>query len=306
MASGKPAGSATADANGQFVIIPEALKPGSHDLSLSQSTPGGSKPSSQNVAVSVPPRGGTEVIAALAEPGKPTQILSGGTPARQTGLALSFRSVEAGQGGGFYATGRAAPGAKLRIYLNDTHVADVTADTAGQWSLRVARGMTAGQYAVRADQVDPATANVLARAEVPFSYVPQAIAANPPAAGGVPAGTRTVSAPPVTVSISPPENSGGSLAAGLSPEKKAAAPAPAPGLPDKQASDPANVTIERVATANVVRGDSLWRISRKMLGQGVRYTQIYDANTSQIRDPRRIYPGQVLVVPAAGGNKAAR
>ena len=52
-----------------------------------------------------------------------------------------------------------------------------------------------------------------------------------------------------------------------------------------------------MATANVVRGDSLWRISRKMLGQGTRYTQIYDANTTQIRDPRRIYPGQILVVP---------
>jgi nucleoid-associated protein YgaU len=63
------------------------------------------------------------------------------------------------------------------------------------------------------------------------------------------------------------------------------------------AADPSNVTIDQLTTATVVRGDSLWRISRKMLGRGIRYTQIYDANTTQIRDPRRIYPGQVLVVP---------
>lgn len=56
----------------------------------------------------------------------------------------------------------------------------------------------------------------------------------------------------------------------------------------------------KLANAKVQRGDSLWRISRKLLGAGVRYTQIYEANTGQIRNPRLIYPGQVLVVPPTG------
>jgi nucleoid-associated protein YgaU len=47
----------------------------------------------------------------------------------------------------------------------------------------------------------------------------------------------------------------------------------------------------------VERGDSLWRISRTIYGEGLRYTQIYDANTNQIRNPDLIFPGQVLVVP---------
>jgi nucleoid-associated protein YgaU len=55
--------------------------------------------------------------------------------------------------------------------------------------------------------------------------------------------------------------------------------------------------VAELVTAKVVRGDSLWRISRTMLGHGVRYTQIYAANTQQIRDPRLIYPGQVFVLP---------
>ena len=38
-------------------------------------------------------------------------------------------------------------------------------------------------------------------------------------------------------------------------------------------------------------------ISRRVLGKGIRYTQIYEANTTQIRDPNRIWPGQVLVAP---------
>ena len=67
------------------------------------------------------------------------------------------------------------------------------------------------------------------------------------------------------------------------------------------ASDRVEPTIvPELVTATVFRGDSLWRISRKVLGHGIRYTQIYAANTKQIRDPNLIYPGQVFVVPQAG------
>lgn len=45
------------------------------------------------------------------------------------------------------------------------------------------------------------------------------------------------------------------------------------------------------------RGDSLWRISRDTYGRGARYTVIYLANGDQIRDPDRIYPGQVFRMP---------
>jgi hypothetical protein len=46
-------------------------------------------------------------------------------------------------------------------------------------------------------------------------------------------------------------------------------------------------------------GNSLWRIARKVYGEGVRYTVIYQANQEQIRDPDLIYPGQIFAVPAA-------
>lgn len=45
------------------------------------------------------------------------------------------------------------------------------------------------------------------------------------------------------------------------------------------------------------RGDTLWQISRRTYGEGVRYTTIYVANRSQILDPNRIKPGQVFSVP---------
>jgi nucleoid-associated protein YgaU len=48
-------------------------------------------------------------------------------------------------------------------------------------------------------------------------------------------------------------------------------------------------------------GNSLWRIARRLFGDGFRYVHIYDANHAQIRDPDLIYPGQVFEVPAALG-----
>ena len=63
------------------------------------------------------------------------------------------------------------------------------------------------------------------------------------------------------------------------------------------AGSPAAVTTPKAPTAVVSRGDSLWRISRAAYGDGSRFTVIYDANHNQIRNPDRIYPGQVFVIP---------
>lgn len=44
-------------------------------------------------------------------------------------------------------------------------------------------------------------------------------------------------------------------------------------------------------------GNSLWRIARRTLGGGIHYSEIYQANRDQIRDPNLIYPGQIFTVP---------
>ena len=47
----------------------------------------------------------------------------------------------------------------------------------------------------------------------------------------------------------------------------------------------------------VVKGNSLWRIARRVYGEGVMFTLIYEANQDQIKDPDLIYPGQVFTLP---------
>jgi nucleoid-associated protein YgaU len=44
-------------------------------------------------------------------------------------------------------------------------------------------------------------------------------------------------------------------------------------------------------------GNNLWRIASRVYGSGLRYTEIYQANADQIRDPDLIYPGQVFGLP---------
>jgi nucleoid-associated protein YgaU len=47
----------------------------------------------------------------------------------------------------------------------------------------------------------------------------------------------------------------------------------------------------------VEKGDTLWKISEEMYGNGSKYQVIFEANTPMLKHPDKIYPGQVLRVP---------
>lgn len=61
--------------------------------------------------------------------------------------------------------------------------------------------------------------------------------------------------------------------------------------PREQANAP------KTSTYTVKKGDCLWNIAKKYLGNGARYSEIYDLNKSKIQNPNLIYPGQVLTLP---------
>ncbi|MBY0331174.1 MAG: LysM peptidoglycan-binding domain-containing protein, partial [Acetobacteraceae bacterium] len=72
-----------------------------------------------------------------------------------------------------------------------------------------------------------------------------------------------------------------------------------------QREGPAEEPREGTEQIVVQPGHNLWRIARRVYGRGTRYTLIYDANREQIRDPRRIFPGQVLALPGASAPAAS-
>ena len=58
--------------------------------------------------------------------------------------------------------------------------------------------------------------------------------------------------------------------------------------------------LQREDGAVIIRkGDTLWHISRRVYGRGMRYTTIYQANKDQIRNPNLIWPGQTFALPAS-------
>lgn len=69
-------------------------------------------------------------------------------------------------------------------------------------------------------------------------------------------------------------------------------PAPAAAPVSDTAAAPARSRIITIAS-----GNTLWAIARETYGDPYLYVQIFEANRDQIRDPNRIYPGQVFTLP---------
>ncbi len=197
-------------------------------------------------------------------------------------------SIDARNGGGLFVTARAASGADLRLYLNDTLIAPATVGRDGTVTFAIGHGVMPGDYKVRLDLVDSGTGKVRSRAEVPFS------APAPGQDSGVEySATRQDSgrdiagqdvSPRRTVDASQPSSTGSLTVNGAA----------------ESGTAPSEVYVPGIETTRIVRGDNLWTISRRTYGEGERYTLIYDANQDQIRDPDLIYPGQVFVLPSRG------
>ena len=69
---------------------------------------------------------------------------------------------------------------------------------------------------------------------------------------------------------------------------------------EQQASAHSSRSSESAPSASsytVVEGDCLWNIAKRFLGDGSRYTEIYELNRDKIQNPNLIYPGQVLALP---------
>src|SRR5262249_42103526 len=68
------------------------------------------------------------------------------------------------------------------------------------------------------------------------------------------------------------------------------------------ALDPAQANLAP-GEVTIIKGNSLWRIARRIYGEGVMYTLIYEANRDNIKNPDLIYPGQIFSVPKKDAGK---
>ncbi|WP_414471629.1 LysM peptidoglycan-binding domain-containing protein [Microvirga sp. M2] len=301
---------AVADASGLFAIVPPALPPGSHQIVLQSIAPDGVRQRSAQSVTVVIDAAQKRPLVTLTTPDQPTVVLSNPEPPepqvaqntpkepdppakvdapaapapqppQQANAApepkaqptprpeIKIVSVET-ESGKLFVSGLSAPGATVRLYLNEALIAPGGAGGDGKVSFSIGSGVRPGDYRIRLDDVDPVSGHVKSRAEVGFNVPVQVASAQPGA------------------------------------DVAAAPPAPAPSAQAETAAKPAEaqvaaagtVMIPNINTAIVSRGDNLWRISQRIYGSGYRYTVIYGANQDQIRNPNLIYPGQVFVLPS--------
>jgi nucleoid-associated protein YgaU len=264
---------AVVDSSGQFAMVPPKLPPGTYDLTLRSRLPDGREATSQQrVAVALEAVPNQPPMVALMTPDKPSRVLSQPAAPGPSAGSVIVETVEIEPGGKLHVSGRASAGASVRLYLNDSFVEQMTAGADGRLATTVNKAVAPGGYQVRLDEVESNSGTVRARAEVPFNVPDTGITASVP--------SQTPAAKRADV-------------AAIGQSKLAAANATV--LPDGRSSAAA---APPSSTTTVTRGDSLWRISQRALGAGTRYAVIYNANRKQIRNPNRIYPGQVFVLPA--------
>jgi nucleoid-associated protein YgaU len=207
-----------------------------------------------------------------------------GTAAK--GLHVAVDAVEI-EGSKIFIAGTAEPGKVIRIYANDIFLGEATASKVGRFLVEAMRELAVGDYIIRADMLDPDGRKVIARAAVPFQrQAGESVAA-----------------------VAPPlDNSAAQAAKGgqkTSPTARVAGAAPGqvelPPLDNPIAKGPPTVVGAKLEEADgaviIRRHDTLWQISRRVYGRGIRYSTIYLANQNEIRDPDLIYPGQVFRVP---------
>jgi nucleoid-associated protein YgaU len=192
--------------------------------------------------------------------------------------------------------GRAAPGAIVELLRNGEGHDRVVADQSGQfvivpprlppgnYELTLRSSQPDGKQAtskqsvvVALDEVVASSGAVRSRVEVPFNVPDTDQAVRSSQAHQLP---RTLLQIPKRQDI----------AVSQQPHATAATPLSDGGSPSAG-------VVPKIPTTVVSRGDSLWRISRVTYGAGMRYAVVYKANREQIRNPNRIYPGQIFVLP---------
>ena len=186
-------GRVTADDRGEWVFVPDKpLAPGSRRLSL-ETRDEGQEPerSTSDVVLVVPekgkdiagrkttqetqalvlkvPRTGTGPSTVLQRPKAAKRIFAPQKPKATAGASELFIDiVDYNDQGRLAISGRAQPGAKVRLYLDGRFIGRTGSDGDGRWSLTPESEVVPGLYTLRADSVD-ASGKVLARVSIPFS-----------------------------------------------------------------------------------------------------------------------------------------
>ncbi|WP_338723030.1 LysM peptidoglycan-binding domain-containing protein [Devosia sp. XK-2] len=198
-----------------------------------------------------------------------------------------------------------APNQRVRADLLDPNSAAVVARAEVDFVVDVPGAETPVDIA-QAPVTEPVDQQPAAAAPAQTDESSEPAEATEPVAENEPAATRDQPVAPqegTTVEAAAQPETTPEVAEAVEPEPASSEPAePASAeaaVPTMVAVSLGDPEAQRFASGKAIirRGDNLWTIARRVYGEGLKYTTIYQANTGQIRDPDRIYPGQVFDLP---------
>ncbi|BCH33840.1 peptidoglycan-binding protein LysM [Mesorhizobium sp. L-8-10] len=305
-----PAGAAVPSAETAVVSIPKAPggpvlamveQPGkpSQIITTPQPAPAGPAPAAATEPAQPPAAVQSPVEAEPAAP-KPAEPAATAAPAKPS---IAVQAVEI-EGKKVFVAGMAQPGQRVRVYADEILLGEAKTDANGRFLVEAERDLPVGSYIIRADVLGADGLQIVARAAVPFEREPgeaiAAVASPAPAQSASPEPAAPAAVPEKAAAPEKPDAQAGEKPANT-PSEPAVASAEQRKAATEIAANPPDVTapkLQAVESAVIIRrGDTLWRISRRVYGRGVRYSTIYLANQDQISNPDRIWPGQVFSVP---------
>jgi nucleoid-associated protein YgaU len=256
-------------------------------------------------------------------------------PQQKAGELVRIEAVEI-DGEKVFVAGATDAGARIRVYANEIVLGEDIANDEGRFLVEANRNLPVGDYVIRADRLSENGVDVVSRAAVPFARaegtklaavaVPKApeLPDNAPeipseAADTVPDSSATAevsddnnapasvnnaddTAAKAEVEAIPTANTAeDQVAESAAPQSKPAEEQQVAATEKKaeiQTTGNVNERLKPVDSSVIIRrGDTLWQISRRVYGRGIKYTTIYQANEDQIKNPHKIWPGQVFALP---------
>ncbi|WDZ77703.1 LysM peptidoglycan-binding domain-containing protein [Ensifer adhaerens] len=297
-ADDKLLGEMKADDKGNFVVDGEIeLTVGSHIIRADMLNDDGTKVA---MRASVPfDRPAGSQVAAVAPSGTPSATAGLDGVRAEAGKALALLK-------GLYANGKVPTGEQLAAArsateialksLADFRLADSSDQALAEASARASKAAADALAALKAAPQDaPSVASALAKVDASVGSVLAERGSATPASD---AQAQPKSNAPAQGELAKAMGAGSAVASDAAttsvPSTEIAAASPKQDEPQTVQQEPLK---ESKSSVIIRRGDTLWQISRRVYGAGLRYTTIYLANQDQIEDPDRIRPGQVFGVP---------
>lgn len=205
--------------------------------------------------------------------------------------------------GRIFVAGQATAGGQVRVYVDGEPIGSSGVSQSGRFLVEARKDLAVGDHTISAELIMQSGAAPVMRVAVPFARPEGQMVAAVAASGNDDQSAQSTGEQGTQVAAASQNDSSGSDTGGPQVSEDNTLPAQNDSNELASAQGTETPTVVQPALQQqdnsviIRRGDTLWQISRRIYGQGVRYTTIYLANDHLMDHPDLIEPGQIFAVP---------